>query len=50
MNPGFNCNGQMADVAEVNVMNRVPPGGGEVMVWAGKATDNKHNCILSMAI
>jgi hypothetical protein len=32
--------------ADANVMNRVPHGGGGVMVWAGI----KHKYILSMAI
>ena len=37
--------------ADVNGVNRVPHGGGGVIVWAGKLwTDNEHNCILSMAI
>ena len=31
--------------ADVNIVNRVPHGGG-----GANATDNEHNCILSMAI
>ena len=37
----------MEQFADVNVVNRVPHGGGGVMVWV---TDNEHNCIVSMAI
>jgi hypothetical protein len=39
-NPGFNYTGQMADnvygaqFADVDFVNRVPHGGGGVMVWA----------------
>jgi hypothetical protein len=33
--------------ADVNVVNRMPYGGGGVMVWA---TNNENNCVLLMAI
>ena len=42
----WSCVGERC--ADVNVVNRVPQGGG-VMVWA-YSKDNKHNLILSMAI
>ena len=54
---GFNCAGQLADsvrrcvgerLADVKVVNRVPHGGGGVVLWA--AISYEHNCILLMAI
>ena len=36
MYPGFNCTGQMGErFANVKDVNKVPHGGGGVMVWAG---------------